>query len=941
MVEEIKRAIDNNDINKLYACGFFMDSSIKEYIFRSRKRIIGDILNLKLWLDDELVLSYYSYNDFIKASIMVANIDVARFFDNEEINNFLLNNMNHIVRFMNEKTYVLSNKTPKILLNNDNFIKLCLDNGFINVLDYTDNDEYYLKNKERIDLECENKIASGIINIDEFSSKRLLSNSKFLISSIIGNHYNVLLFSSNSELDRYIEDNYKKLSKKIDSFIRNNNYFINKNVDIKLPFFLGIYKNLLNRDFKNRVIDDNFLKIILNKDFGYLVSYLSDDVILDVFGKKIFQLYSFFGIEFFNIGYDKICLLNSFSIIEYERFVKIFCFDGSIKMENIRNMYFSIIKGEFEKKAEFNENTAIIIENMIKSQGIIDNSVKRKIDYLKKILGSSYRDYLIDLIKDNFHFDLKKSFNELIDDVFDSYRRSVISLDDEKQKKLENVINNLCVCAYNREYDQFAASKMDFSDGYPFLVEPSDIYIKRVYKEKKLQKIKNKVLENVNLFEELCKNVYSNYTSSPYNFYEKDVKKYLKTNEFTLQDLNKNVDNYLSRYVNLEDIDSFYIEYFNLPLTDEYLKAYGNIKNVLSILDDIDISKIRFMLKDENYDKFKEILYDKQVLYMLDIFCLLPSFYNKKNLENLISNFYMLKEENLYDIFKETIKYSQISSLFNPIFGEFSDYLDNDSKYLGEIFNRCYKCLSKRSLPIPDISKKYLFNHHEITVSVGGYDSTDVFLPLLVNSDVMVFSKYDDLHNYIFSNENGFVLKFYDNKLIGLIFGIRYGNSIFLSNVSTIVHSSYIDLPLKKFINYIVDYCNKNGDNLRHVYLSGNGEVNKLFSLVNNLVSVSTDYCKKGFILYDDETKISSYSKKKYPINSVIYKGEEAVKRANMIKLIDLFGHHEENLINSTNCVNASVAFRSWYKNEDIFVIGPITDDIIEEVNRSKERINK
>lgn len=941
MVEEIKRAIDNNDIGKLYACGFFMDSSIKDYILKNKRRIISDILNLKLWLDDELVLSFYSDNDFIKASIMVSNIDVARFFNNEEINNFLLNNMNHIVRFMNEKTYVLSNKTPKVLLNNENFIKLCLDNGFINILDYTDCDDYYLENKEKIDIECSNKIAKGIIRVDEFSSKKILSNSKFLISSIIGNHYDILLFSSNSELDRYIEDNYKKISKKLDGFIRNNNYFINKNVDIKLPFFLGVYKNLLNRDFMNRVIDNDFLKIIENSDFCYLVSFLTDDVILDVFGKKIFQLYSFFGIEFFNIGYDKICLINSFSIIEYERFIKIFCFDGFIKMENVRNMYFSIIKGEFEKKSLFNKDSVLMIENIIKSQGLIDDSIKIKIEHLKEILGSSYRDFLIDLIKDNFRFDLKKSFNELIDDVFDAYRRSIISLDMDKQNKLENVIESLFVCAYDREFDLFAASKMDFSDGYPFLVEPSDIYIKRVYKEKKLQKLKNKLLENNKLFNELCQNVYSDYTNVSFDFYVKDVRKYLEKNEFTLQDLNKNVDNYLSRYVNLEDIDSFYIEYFNLPLTDEYLKTYCNIKTVLSILNDVDICKIRFMLQDENYGKFKEFLFDKQLLYMLDSFSLLPSFYNKKNLENLINNLYILKEENLYDIFKEAIRYSEISSLFNPIFSEFSSYLINDSKYLSEVLSRSYKTLSKRSLPIPDISKKYLVNNHEITVSVGGYDYNDVFLPLLVNSDVMVYSKYDDLHKYIFSNDNGFILKFYDNKLIGLIFGIRYGNSIFLSNVSSIVHSSYIDLPLKKFIEYIVDYCNQNGDNLRHIYLSGNGDVNKLFSLVNSLVSVSTDYDKKGFVLYDDGTKVSGYIKKRYPINPIIYTNEEAVRRANAIKIIDLFGHHEENLINSIDYIDASLASRSWYKDEDIFVIGSISDDIIKEVNIGKERIRK
>lgn len=65
-----------------------MNSTIKEYILLNKKRIINDILNLKLWLDDEVIVTYFDDNDFVKASIMASNVDVARLFNNEEINNF-------------------------------------------------------------------------------------------------------------------------------------------------------------------------------------------------------------------------------------------------------------------------------------------------------------------------------------------------------------------------------------------------------------------------------------------------------------------------------------------------------------------------------------------------------------------------------------------------------------------------------------------------------------------------------------------------------------------------------------------------------------------------------------------------------------------------------------------------------------------------------------
>ena len=936
MIEDIKRAIDNNDINKLYACGFFVNSSIKKYILYNKNRIINDILNLKLWLDDEVIVTYFDDNDFVKASIMASNIDVARLFNNDEIKIFLGNNMNRIINFMNDKLYTLSNKTPKYLLNNPIFISLCLDNGFVNILDFVSNNEYYLRNKGRIDKACYNKIISGIIKIDEFSSKWLLTNPNFLIASILGNNYNVLLFSNSSHLDKYIENNYTKFQGKIEEFIKNNDYFFRKNVYIKSPFFLKILKKLLNDEINNNTFDLSLLKMLDDDEFYNFVSYLNENTIKNFFDKKIYRLYQFYGNNLFKIGFNKINEISMFSSIEYERFVKIFCFDGNIKMENVRTMYFNILYEKFDKESKFKENSAAIFENSIDANGIVNEKIKTKIDDLKNILGPSYYDYLVDLINNNYNLDVNKSFNEIVNDVFDAYRRASISLDDDKKEKLNIIIDGLCKAAYKREFDLFASSKMDFSEGYPFLVEPSDIYVKRVYKDKKLEIIKKDFIKNKNKFNELCLNIYDN--DIPYDNFVEEVKKYLKTGKYEIYDISTNVDNYLCKFVNDFNIDDFSVEYFNLPLTDEYLKASFNRNTILDIIKNINIKKLLIMLNDNNYGNFKEFFYDKQILYMLDVFSTIHSFYNISNIVSLIDNFCLIDKANIYEMFNFSNKYTNVPLIFKSIFGDSYNYIKNDSKVIGELLKRGYKTLLKRSLPIPYVSKKYTVNNHEISATVGGFDFKDVYLPIMVNSNVFVNSKYDDLHKYIFSNENGFIIKFYDNKIIGIVFGIRYGNTLFLSNLASIVHNSYIIETLKKFILSILDECKNNNDNLGHVYLANMGSDDKTYTLVNSLVSVKTDFDKNGLVLFDNMSKINVKALRKYSIPSYLLDEQKAYERGNQIRILNMFGNEEDNSINDFEYKNIEYSGRSWYKDDDVFVVGDIDDNILNELSDLKER---
>lgn len=925
MIEEIKRAIDNNDLNKLYTCNFYCDSSIHEYILKNKKRIFNDILNLKLWLDDESAIRYYNDNDFIKASIIASNVDIARLFNNDEINNFLINNINHIVKFLNEKLYNLSDKTPKVLINNKLFVNQCLNNGFLEILDYN-NSDFYLENKEKIDNICIKNIENGIIKLNKYSSKRYLNDSRFLIASINSNNYNILTFTNNKELDNYLLNNYKNFKNKIENFIKINNYLIDYD-NIKSNLLNEILKNLINKEIKNKKFDISILKIYSNEQLSRLVKYFNDDSILLVFGKKIYQLYLYYGIEIFKIGYKKIETINIFSIVQFEKFIKIFCFNDKIKMENVRNLYFSIIKEEFINKDIFNKDMSLKIKNSIDNNGIIDNNIQGKINKIKKILGSSYYDYLVNLVKNIL--DTNKSLYELIDDIFEAYRRASVALDKKRQEKFGAIIDSICKSAYERKFDLFASTKMDFSDGYPFLVEPSDIYINRIYKEKKLNSIKMKVLNDADLLNELCFNIYHNYQNISFTTFIKSVKKYLKNSSFVLENLDVNIDNYLSRYCKNENVDNIYIEYFNLPLTDEYLKAYYNKKTILDILINIDFNKLRYVL-DNKYDEFKNFFFEKQNLYMLDIFNLIPSFYNKKNTISLIDNFYLINSHDTYDKYMDNNKYNKIPSLFN--LDKYFSFIKNDVNDIKYFFDLGYNALCKRSLPIPDISNKYIINNHEITVSIGGYDYEDVFCPLMVNFDIV---KYKDLYNYVFSNENGFIIKFYDNKLIGIIFGIRYGNTIFLSNLSSIVHPKYIISSLELFINSILE--ESHNDNIRHIYLSLKDEYNKIFN--GKLLPVFTDYNGYGKVMHDDFSKISNNSLNKYPILPKYYFNDQAYERAKMIRILDLFKHNEEGTINDKEYCKPFYAGRSWYKEEDAFVIGPISDDIIEEIKNGGKNL--
>jgi len=916
MEDRIKRAIDNNDTSIFYSSDFVMTSSIREYILNNKKRIIEDIFSLKLWLDDVLVKKVYSDMDFVKASILVGNVDVADNFDNEEMHWFLTININKIIEFMLKKIYVLSSNTPNILIKNDNFARLCLDNGFIQILEFNERfKKYYYENKYVIDGKCLELIKNGVIHIDKFSSKLLKNNPDFLLMSVKQNNYDCLFFTEDLEINKYIIDNYRFFKNDFYKYIRKNNYFVNTKLNIKLSSVKILYSSCLKRDvFSDKI--DNSLLLMAGDNFENLMSYLDSDSIAYLFGKRISKLYDNFGNKIFSLGYEKIKVLLSSTSKVFERFVKIFDPSVEIKMENVREIYLLINKYQFLDFSVLKKETFIKICENIKRDGVFDDEVTKVIDSIKKIIDVSYLEFLQNLIEEkNINISVtNKTSKELINEIFEYYRRSSINFSSKNTENIEEVIKEIYELAHTHEFDVYMSSRMNFSVGYPFLVEPSDVYLNRVYKEERISNIKKYILNDTNYFNYFCDKTSINFKEIPLKEFKKDVKKYLE-NKKSLYGLEDYLDGVLSRLSKKDIVDISSVDYNNLPLTDEYLKTFISLDTIIEVLQKVNIDRLLILLNDDEiYDKFKEILYDKQWLFLLDCFKDYKGFYDKDFVSYFISYFDMIMDFDYMEMIDLIKKYKSIPKIFSYLFDNESVVLDSNE--LLELSKRTLKCLEKKYTAVP-----YTWEIiDDVKVEIGGFDIDDVYLGLSSSSKVMVNSKYDELHEFITTKENGFMIKFYKDELSSILYGIRYGNTIILCNLESLENEEKIIDILKKFINNFVNKMKSFGDEIAHVYLSSsNGKLDKVYASCVKNIGIKIDYMENAISLYDNCKRVNKDSFVKYKIVDMEY--SDASKRANKINILRLISQKDyENLI-GYEYIKAIKAGRNWYKDSEDMVL--------------------
>ena len=181
----------------------------------------------------------------------------------------------------------------------------------------------------------------------------------------------------------------------------------------------------------------------------------------------------------------------------------------------------------------------------------------------------------------------------------------------------------------------------------------------------------------------------------------------------------------------------------------------------------------------------------------------------------------------------------------------------------------------------------------------------------------MIGHEYDELHEYIVTQETGFIIKFYGEELCGVVYGIRYGNLIILSNLECRENKDKIIEILKKFINKFVNKMKSLGDKVDIVYLaSGDGKLNKAYATCVKNIGVKLDYMESSITLYDSFKKINKYSYVKYKINDMEYK--DVSKRANKINILRLIGMNDFEKLIGYEYVEAIKVGRNWYKdNED------------------------
>lgn len=914
MEEKIKRAIDNNETKIFYSPDFVMSAPIREYILFNKKRIISDILSLKLQLDDLLVQKVYFDVDFVKASILSGNIDVASNFDNEEMHWFLTINITKIIDFILKKVYFLSDNTPGMLIKNENFVKACLDNGIIQILDYNDSyKKYYYENKHEIDKKCAELICNGVINVDRFSSNLLKNNPEFLLNSVKKNNYDVLFFTEDLDVNKYIIDNYRFFKNDFYKYLRKNNYFINTKLDIKLPSVKNLYISCIRKDvFCDRIKEP--LILMTEDNFESFMSYLEADSLSYLFGKRIIKLLDNFGNKIFSLGYEKIKKILNSSNSSFDRFIKIFDPKVNVKMENVYNLYLYINKVDFIKNSILKQDIGQKICENIKKDGIFDEETLKVSDTIKRVIDVSYYDYLCNLINENnINISvINKTSKELINEIFEYYRKLTINDCVKKQEKIEKIICDICESARAHEFDVYMSSRMNFSNGYPFNVLPSDIYLKRVGKDMKIASIKSYILNNKDYFNYFCEKNHLNFKSIAFNDFKRDVKKYLE-NKKSLYGLDNYLDGVLSRLSRNDVVDIKNVDYYNLPLTDEYLKTSTTLDSLLFVLNNLDIDKLLYFFNDEEfYGKFKEIFFDKQWLFLLDCFKDSKTFYDKKFVVDMINNFDMLMQKDSLDFASILDKYNTLPEVFNYLFDNNIKF--NDSNNLISLSRRMLKCLEKEYAPVP-----YTWEIlDDIKVEIGGFDIDDTVLSLADN--VMVGEKYDELHRFITTNENGFMIKFYEKELCAIVYGIRYGNTIVLCNLESNVEPLKIIEILKKFINNFVGKMKSFGDDIARIYLSNyDGELDKSYALCVKSIGVKIDYMEKCFCLYNNGKKINKHSVTKYKISDMKY--EDVSKRANKLNILRLISMNDYDNLIGYSYIEATHSSRKWYKDSDDIIL--------------------
>ena len=520
-----------------------------------------------------------------------------------------------------------------------------------------------------------------------------------------------------------------------------------------------------------------------------------------------------------NFGYMLIRYIDNENIINLinlpdDKFDKIINLIGTSEFTqtNAETIFDSIIQYKFR-----NENVDIvnIFPNIMHS--IADNDTK----YIE-LVADIVKNLDDDFFKKYSQFkEIKGYEKEFISNII-KYIKSDDILQQENGKNILHIFTDYYIARQREKY----ASKFDIRKelAIPFIYDMKDLsrtYGKYVVLPNLSNKIIRELIEKYNIDYELARDIVSYYQGS-YNFLperEKEIKQNIK---YLVKVLDEFVSKNYSYQQMVDEMPSLHLD----NVKKKYIYDEKD-KNLLPILNELNVKRISGILLDGNHDKEYESLLATMQKYRLH---LLPEYFDnilsehyiefdKKNVSSFIEYYYKIYEIekkklesqgkkvetvllNGIDVIKKTSIYSASSSVYSILFGKEDARLiksnpnPNSSSYtssqrLSTSVNYMIKNYQRDKVCIPTFNEQISFksdNSHskKMRVIVGNFTNPcNLTHGERTGACMRIGGAGRTLYDFCLSNKCGFHIRFEaeNGEYISRVSGFRNGNTVFLNEL--------------------------------------------------------------------------------------------------------------------------------------------------------------
>ena len=749
---------------------------------------------------------------------------------------------------------------------------------------------------------------------------------------IINNLNSIFLYKGDiHDLDSFFLNHKEIVNEYVKDF--NNKMKLKKIINFNSEF-TNSYFAIINEKIMNNLISINDLE--KHPLYENILNFLSPDSLKKLYGKKSYEFIKRYGF--------KIILSNEYKYIEslddetLNKFFDVFSLKKP-KILNLINFYNALIDYNF----------IYITRNDLLNNHAFDKVLSDKKLYVE------IDNYLDDNIKKNIFLKYNIEYTNL-QELFNIYFNLYKSNDYKTFSKYTSLIKELCYVSYNKKREIFKNKKMNFSNGFPFKIEVSYNMKKIINKKKQMKNMCYKIAYNQDSLNELKKYLVSK------NIVDKDFDtnilfalltdgvKGVKFIEFNnINYLMGKILSYVSSFItsNLDD-DIIVDDYKNLPLNDECFNIPFDKKDLINIINSLDLKKVFDGCIKKNYDLFYDIMYKHDLLFLTtslkltDVCFSGDCTYSDVNLCALINNFDIINKnvnKNFYSMFLDYLKQSK--SLNNPyskytrVFGDTIYWIISDPyplKSEGKVDDRVKRCLDiyKKMLIRMYVSVPILtINYDDLVISNNNfYDPEMLVTGEKLGSCMRAYGNMDDLFEYTLVNPNGFniVIK-KNNDLVTRIAGVCLGDSVFLNELRDPIYKEYSDEYLykavKKYVLLLVKKSYNTGQNIKQVFMStGKYARNIKCDIVKNDMFFDLKYGKYGIKMNYDGKAICLYGDGVNPIdlNNFYYKippfdtlyDKSAISRINMLNgLLDI----DSNIIDNVDYAMCSSNWYIYYNN--------------------------